>query len=125
MTTYVAIPQAVVDALRYTIMQMSEEDTDYQSISTASSILAVVRFLLVKNNILRCRHSIRVDDNWHAHCKGCGALFKRNCRDDVWHERDIPVYGRLFEMLGLMSMNDLENEGRREEEDHDSDEYIH
>lgn len=107
MTTYVAIPQAVVDAIRHIIRQMSEEDTDYQSISTASTILAIVRFLLIKNNMLRCRHAIRVDSNWHAHCKGCGALFKRNGKDDVWHERDILVYGRLFEMLGLINLKDL------------------
>lgn len=107
MTTYIAIPQAVVDAMRYMIRQMSDEDTDYQRISTASSILAIVRFLLVKNNMLRCKHSIRADGSWHAHCRGCGALFKRNGNDDAWHERDILVYGRLFEMLDLIGMKNV------------------
>lgn len=101
MTTYVAIPQAVVDAVRQMLMEIGEEERDYQRISTASTILAVVRFLLVRNGLLRCRHSIVVDDIWHAHCRGCGALFKRSGRDDTWHERDMLVYGRLLEMLGL------------------------
>ncbi|MCS6768298.1 MAG: hypothetical protein RMJ59_02120 [Candidatus Nitrosocaldus sp.] len=119
MTTYVAVPQAVVDAIRHMIRQMGEEDTDYQSISTASSILALVRFLLVRNNMLTCRHSIAVDSIWHAHCKGCGALFRRKGRDDAWHDRDVLVYGRLLEMLGLISSREISEARAKVSGEHD------